>query len=218
MLIQRVICQFPLPRYSVYFLCLFRTASCLSLGRWMAWWWSAGGDTMRMMWWQQHWQWSPWSLCTEEGKWWQTLHRLSHLRVWRMFLMRLEHVWAEQRLCSVFQDSCVFRFRVARWEDRGCGRAEARCLRRRQLPVDESRPSGPLFTLVSFNGFSTYPLHNQLILAFRSLLYWTDFRGKKNYIWPPVKVWASNIQTVIFGLADVLISSLFFSPHHLSRP
>lgn len=27
------------------------------------------------------------------------------------------------------------------------------------------------FTLVSVSGFSTYPLHNQLILAFRSLLY-----------------------------------------------
>lgn len=142
MLIQWVIYQFPNPGYSVYFMRLFRTASCLSLGRWMAWWSSAGGDTMRMTSWPQHWQWSPWSLCIEEGKWRQTLHTISHLRVWRMFFMRLEHVWTNN--CSVFQDSCIFCFRVARREDRGCGRAEARCLWRRQLPVDESRPSGPL--------------------------------------------------------------------------
>lgn len=32
---------------------------------------------------------------------------------------------------------------------------------------------------------------------------------QKNYTWPPVKVWACNIQTVIFSLSDVLISPVF---------
>lgn len=142
MLKQWIIYQFPLPGYSVYFVCLCRTASCLWLGRWMAWWWSAGGDTMRMMSWPQPWQWSPWSLCTEDGNWRQTLHTLSHLEYGEWSLRGWSR--SEQTVCSVFQDSCVFCFRVARWEDRGRGRAEARCLWRRQLPVDEPRPTGPL--------------------------------------------------------------------------
>lgn len=93
-------------------------------------------------------------------------------------------------LCFLFQDSCVFCFRVAWWEDRGCGGAEARCLWGRQLPVDESCPSGPLSAPVYPSFPSMVMVGYRLIVAF------------------------SFVLTVIFkqfflAFADVHISSVF---------